>query len=266
MSSDGTADIRLCARPINLVHQPKSRHAVVCLHGYTGYPGELALQAKRLFESGFDVFVPRYPGHGTNGKDFMRTNREDWIGEAERVLVKAFSSYGDVSLVGHSMGGAIAVILARRHLVSKVVLYAPALSIQSLPFKLVSLLSLFIKRRPQPWQSDDRYPFFDERDESDDAFLGKEYWSWQYLRQIRQLGLIQREAVASLSETTADILVLTGEKDSVVDKRAGILVVELGAGKNNWVHLPKATHLIPYDIDEQTREEAVERTISWLSQ
>jgi hypothetical protein len=51
----------------------------------------------------------------------------------------------------------------------------------------------------------------------------------------------------------------------VVDKHAGKIVVELGSGKNNWVHLPLATHLIPYDIDENTREEAMQRTISWLS-
>lgn len=264
MENDTAIDIRLCARPITLVHEIKPDRAVVCLHGYAGYPGELALPAKRLYSHGFDVFVPRYPGHGTNGEDFMKTGRGDWIEEAERVLLEALSTYHSVSLVGHSMGGAIAVILAMRHPVDRVVLYAPALSIPALPFKLVSLLSVFMKRRAQPWQSDSRYPFFDERDESDDAFLGKEYWSWQYFKQLRQLGLIQREAVSALSQTSADILVLTGEKDAVVDKHAGKIVVELGSGKNNWVHLPLATHLIPYDIDENTREEAMQRTISWL--
>lgn len=265
MANDETVAIRKCAMPITLVHEPKSDRAVVCLHGYAGYPGELALPAKRLFSQGFDVFVPRYPGHGTNGDDFIKTGREEWIGEAEKTLVTALSAYGNVSLVGHSMGGAIAVILAQRHAVEKMVLYAPALSIPALPFNLVSLLSIFIKRRKQPWQPDARYRFFDERDESDDAYLGKEYWSWLYPRQLRQLGCIQREAISALTETTADILVMTGEKDAVVDKSAGSMVVELGGGKNNWVHLPEATHLIPYDIDDKTREEAMQRTISWLS-
>ena len=259
-------EVRACARPILAVHEEASDRAVVCLHGYMGYPGELALPAQRLYEAGFDVFVPRYPGHGTNGRDFMGTTRNDWIGEAERAVVDAMGAYGEVFLVGHSMGGAIATILSKRYGIRRTVLYAPALLIPSLPFTLVSIVSLFIKRRPQPWQSDPRYPFFDDRDPDDDAFLGKEYWSWLYPKQIRQLELLRREAVSLLQETSTDMLVITGGQDQVVHKDVGHLVVDTGSGTNEWLHLEQATHLIPYDIDQEARETAMERTIWWLSQ
>lgn len=265
MYSDEHAKVRMCARPIKLIHDPPSERAVVCLHGYTGYPGELALPAKRLHEAGFDVFVPRYPGHGTDADDFLRTGRNDWIGEAQRVLVEAMENYREISLIGHSMGGAIALILAERFGINRVVLYAPALSIPSLPLGLISILGLFVKRRPQKWQPDDRYPFFDDRDASDDAYLGEQYWSWLYPRQLRQLGLIMRESLKALSASETDILVMTGGEDVVVDRQVGTMVLEMGNGQNNWIHLEKGTHLIPYDIDEGTREEAMERTVSWLS-
>ena len=258
--------VRKCAQPIELLHTEKAERAVVCLHGYTDYPGELALPSQQLFAAGFDVFVPRYPGHGTDAEDFLSTDRKDWIGEAEKSLIAAKGNYRDVYLIGQSMGGAIAVVLAERYSIAKAVLYAPALSIPSLPFTLMTLISPFVKRRAQPWQSDTRYPFFDDRDPDDDAYLGKEYWSWMYPKQLRQLGLIQREALAVLPACSTDILVLTGAKDTVVDEEAGKLVLAYGTGKNNWVHMPEATHLIPYDIDAKTRDEAMQRTVSWLNQ
>ena len=257
--------VRKCARPITLVHEPKATKAILCLHGYSGYPGELALPAKRLFEAGFDVYVPRYPGHGTDGEDFLSTGANDWIGKAESMLRELNGQYAQVSLVGHSMGGAIAVILAKRYAIKSLVLYAPALLIPALSHGLISMLSLFVKKRPQVWNRDPRYGFFDERDPDDDLYLGSQYWSWLYPRQLRQLSLIRREAEQALAETTADILVLTGENDTTVSQDVGILVIEKGLGNNNWVHMPKATHLIPYDIDTATREEAMERTVSWLS-
>lgn len=265
MNNDTQSVVRTCARPISLIHNPPSERAVVCLHGYKGYPGELALPAKRLYEAGFDVFVPRYPGHGTDAKDFLQTGKNDWIDEAQRVLIEAKDSYSEVSLIGHSMGGAIALILAERFHIHKVVLYAPALSIPSLPLGLVSILGLFVKKRRQRWQADDRYPFFDDRDASDDAYLGEAYWSWLFPRQLRQLGLLMREALKALTGSESDILVMTGGEDTVVDRQVGTMVLEMGNGRNNWIHLEKGTHLIPYDIDEGTREEAMERTVSWLS-
>ena len=257
-------NVRSCARPITLSHTEKSDHAVLCLHGYAGYPGELALPAKRLFEAGFDVHVPRLEGHGTSGEDFMRTSWRDWLGDAEKAYRELAQSYRNVALVGHSMGGALAVILASRHRCTPVVLYAPALSVPALNHAAVTLLSLFIRKRATPWEPDPRYRFFDERDENDDTYLGAEYWSWLYFRQLRSLSIIRNMAVRALAHTSSDILVLTGELDRTVGTECGPMVLELGGGRNNWVNLPECTHLIPYDIDDGNREEARRRTVEWM--
>ena len=265
MKDQARQPVRRCAQPIELVHTDASSRAVVCLHGFTGYPGELALPAKRLYEAGFDVFVPRYPGHGTNGKDFLRSRGADWIGEAKRQIESIQSKYQSISLVGHSMGGAIAVLMASLYPIDRMVLYAPALVLPTLPVKTVKCLSFVIKRKRKEWHSDPSYPFFDDRDEDDDAFLGSEYWSWIYPKQIAELSDISKQAVAALESITSNILVFTGQEDTVIPQAAGTLVLDRAKGQNNWIHLPKATHLIPYDRDEATREEAMERTVLWIS-
>jgi carboxylesterase len=257
--------IRTCAQPIERVHEVPAKHAVVCLHGYTGYPGELALPAELLFRSGYDVFVPRYPGHGTSGSDFLTTGKRDWVGAAEDTVRWACNTYTRVSLIGHSMGGAIAIILARQFSIEQVVLYAPALKIPGLSLAKVTFLGIFIPRLRQSWQPDPRYHFFDERDDDDDSYLGSEYWSYVYPRQLRQLELIRREALQQLPETTSNILVITGGEDATVPKEVGQVIVDVGGGENRWIHLEKATHMIPYDYHESTREQAMEETLTWLN-
>ena len=256
--------IRTCAQPITLVHEPPCTGAVVCLHGYSGYPGELALVASALYDARFDVFVPRYPGHGTSGDDFIRTGRNDWIAEAERTVRDVSERYAQVSLVGHSMGGAIAVLLASTYAIKRVVLYAPALLVQGLSLPLVTLMGLFHTKKRRPWQPDERYRFYDVRDPDDDAYLGSEYWSWYHPRQLRHLELLRRAACTALGKTSADILVITGGEDATVPKEVGNMVLELGGGRNRWIHLDKATHMIPYDIDDQSRDEAMTKSVEWL--
>ncbi len=257
--------IRRCAQPIELVGKPRSKKAVVALHGYTGYPGELALPAQELHKGGFDIFVPRYPGHGTSGQDFLSTRRGDWIGEGERALVEALQSYAEVSLIGHSMGGAIAVILAERYSIERLVLYAPALMLRAIPRFLLQIMAPFIKRKKIKWSQDERYPFFDERDEGDDAYLGSEYWSYLYPRQVLELVKIMESSQEALKGVKGDILVVTGGLDEAVPQDVGPLVIGAGEGRNQWLHLPEATHLIPYDYDEKSRSQAMSQTVAWLT-
>lgn len=257
--------VRKCALPITLTHTPKSEHAILALHGYGGYPGELALPAKVLFEAGYDLFVIRHPGHGTNGEDFSTTNRKMWCDNARDTIKTLQKTYSKISLIGHSMGGALALILGTEFSISKMVLYAPALIVNRLNLPLLRITSLFVKKRKIAWQSDPRYHFFDERDSDDDQFLGEQYWSTLHMKQLVELGLLVKEAQRALRKNSSDILVFTGELDTQVPKEVGQQIIEIGEGRNNWLHLERATHLIPYDIDEESRTRAMKKTVEWFT-
>ncbi len=260
--------VRKCATEIALVHQGKSEHAVLCLHGFTGYPGELALIAKLLYDSGFDVFVPRYPGHGSSGEDFMNSDSSMWVQKALDSYRALEGTYKSISLIGHSMGGLIALKVALEvKNASKIVLYAPALLLNKpIPTVLLSLLLLFKKRKKVEWKKDPNYPFFDERDKGDDEYLGKEYWSYIYYRQTLELEKLRKEVLSKIDEIDNEILVFTGGLDTTVDKRVGALIEHGTKGKENrWIDLPNATHLIPYDKDAASRDFAMQETLVFLT-
>ncbi len=259
--------VRKCAQPISLVHEPSSQYAVIGFHGFSGYPGELALIAKLLYESGYDVFVPRYPGHGTDGEDFASTDASMWFESAKAQYEAIQGTYKSISVVGHSMGGLIALKIASLYEIKSMVLYAPALLLKKkIPINLFSFLSFFSKRKAVAWERDSRFPFFDERDEDDDQFLGKEYWSYLYYKQIVELEKLRKEVLQLIGSVDSRILVFTGGEDETVDQRVGELLTNGTKGEaNRWIHLPKATHLIPYDKDEVSRELAMSESIIFLT-
>ena len=260
-----TAPVRTCARPWAMLHQEKPRGAVLLYHGYGGYPGELIRPGTDLFAAGLDVYCPRLSGHGTSGKDFAKSRAEDWVGVAYDAYDFLKGEYEELSIVGHSMGGAIATTIGAAFAVKRLVLLAPALLIPSIPVAQIRILRHFIKRRRVAWVQDPEYHFYYEGDEDDDAYLGSQYWSWAYLEQIWQLERVRRQAVSVVEELVADTLAISGGKDEVVDPAASLLVTSKPLGSNSHLNLPKAGHYLPYDKDRGCQDEAMEATVKWLA-
>lgn len=258
--------VRACARPWRMCHSPEASHAVLCLHGYAGYPGELIRPGIDLYDAGLDVYCVRYPGHGTSGADFQASTREDWIGTAYDACKDLCSRYQEVSLVGHSMGGAVAVLLAGAFGIKRMVLLSPALILPAMSMWKLRLAKLLKGGKPigQPWQADPEYRFFYEGAPDDDAYLGAQYWSWLYPDQLIEMEKLRRMAVACLDHLQTDTLVMVGDKDAMVSPQVADLVLERGKGVNQKMVLENCTHFIPYDKDAVARDRAMEETVRWL--
>lgn len=256
------------SRPFTLTHNEKSDRAVLLIHGFTGYPGELVRPAEDLYEKGFDVFVPRLPGHGTTGKDFIHSKKEDWISVAENALVSLLKEYDSVSVVGHSMGGAIAAILLSRHSeIKSGVLCCPGIKLLSINDKLIktlSFLSRFVKRLKQKWQSDPRYNMHYEDAPNDDSYLGSEYWSYAYPKQILSLCDIASEAREGLGRIKSPTLIIGAEKDVLTDPMSIYEIAKTIGDRAEEVMVKDATHYIYYDISKAAEDRAVEETVSFL--
>ena len=95
-------------------HAPPGAPTVVMLHGYTGSKENWYPLAQRL-RGRYRLLVPDLPGWG----DSERRAGEDYgfAAQAERVhaFVQARAPGAPVVLLGHSMGGGIAVVEAARH-------------------------------------------------------------------------------------------------------------------------------------------------------
>lgn len=105
----------------------RARIGVIVVHGFTGNPIGTRPLGQELAAAGYTVEVALLPGHGTSHHDLARTRYADWYGAVEDLAEELHGRCAAVVIIGHSMGGTLALDLAacRQELVDAVVVINP---------------------------------------------------------------------------------------------------------------------------------------------
>jgi len=259
------APVARAARAFKMVHPEKAKIAILGCHGFTGYPGELARPAKDLYEAGFDVFVPRYPGHGTSGEDFIKTDRHMWLGAATDCCKDLQKEYDKVYIIGHSMGGLIASIIATEEKLDRAVLFAPAFALLG-PIWATPIIKIFRKKIKTKWTPNTEFPAYYEGPKDVDQAIGNDYWAYNYPREANELRKLKNEAKKIIKNMDCNVLTFIGSKDEAVTPEACTIVARANQGISISRYLEGATHLIQYDICEESREEAITLCVKWFQE
>lgn len=125
-----TADAKLPAlrRSFYLPARGRIRGSVLVLHGFSACPYEVRELGRFLQGRGYRVLAPRLAGHGIGTDAFNAKGRADWLADAEAAFDELRSPGEKLDVIGHSMGGILATLVAARHgaQVRRLVLGAPA--------------------------------------------------------------------------------------------------------------------------------------------
>ncbi len=256
-------------RSFSMTHEEKSSVAVLLVHGYAGYPGELVRPSRDLYALGYDIFVPRLPGAGTCGDDFSHSRRDDWVGVAVNALSDLNERYSHVYLLGHSMGASVALVAASRVGAERIVLASPAVGYPGMkspkPLWQIYLFSLFRKRIPTPWHHQSEYVMYYENAPEDDDYLGGEYWSWVYMRELYELYKLMEEAEKVQKSISVPILAISAGKDQITGEKPAQFIASSAKSGRKHIHIPECTHFLFYDPDKSGEEKAVNAVIDFLS-
>jgi hypothetical protein len=122
--------LSLYSVPANIA--PVKKHAVV-VHGFNVKPTIMEPAIKFLTDSGIPTILVALPGH----RPGTTMNYKDWRASVKLGLEKAqtFADDGEVILLGHSLGGALAsleAVFGETKIATKMVLLAPANGLASL--------------------------------------------------------------------------------------------------------------------------------------
>ncbi len=228
--------------------------AVMIVHGFTGITGELRYAAERLWERGYTVSLPRLPGHGTWGEDFLRTGRRDWLRRVEDEFQDLSCRYRRVHLTGLSMGALLVLLLASRYDTGKLVLAAPAITNTDRSIRFAPFLRHF--RRVLP----DRDYVFSGPPEY--ASVAREYWGRKWVGPAAELYRLQREARGCLPSVRADTLVIVSRADDTVPLEAADIIGD-GIGSTNVrrVVLETSGHVV---LNDSERDTALDEIIRFL--
>jgi carboxylesterase len=227
------------------------------IHGFTGTPRDLAGLGEALQGHGLTVHIPRLPGHGTNSRDFLESGWRDWLRCSTDAYADLRTRCARVHLVGFSLGGLIAVLLAARFAVERLVLLAPALQTTNPLLPLTPLLGMVVSRVPWPLTGTP------DTDDEDTAVLTREYWRWRYPAQAASLLRLKRMARRSLPRVTADTLTLAGALDrSVPVSVLELIEARLGSQRKTHVVIEGGAHRL---LSGETAPRVVETVVGWLT-
>ncbi|MBM3271096.1 MAG: alpha/beta hydrolase [Candidatus Sericytochromatia bacterium] len=129
------SESRLLAHPT-----PPPKGTIVMLHGFSAGTWQFEDMAKAAFESGYNVYVPRLPGHGfkvpSGDEDATKLldsrNWRDYHAYAEDIYAQVKALGGPIRLTGLSGGANVALDMVVHHPdIKGAVLYAPFLAPRS---------------------------------------------------------------------------------------------------------------------------------------
>lgn len=126
---------------------------VLLLHGFAGSIDDLRPLAEALHADGYSVMGARLAGHGATEDDLNASTAEDWLASARLALHSLASRVDKVVVAGESMGGLVALRLAREcPAVKGAVLLAPPFRLRQEGLRrLASRMLPGMVRWKKPW-------------------------------------------------------------------------------------------------------------------
>lgn len=235
------------------------RTGVVVVHGFTASPITTRPLGQRLAAAGYTVEVPVLPGHGTSVRDLATTRYEDWFGAVDRVTRHVAERCDRVVVVGHSMGGTIALDLAARGsapvdalvAINPQVLEPPGLLARAAP--LLQHVVRGVPRRLAGLPADDL------------ALQGVSEHAYGTVpsRAARSLLAELPRVRAQLLDVTVPLLVVRSRVDHTVDPANALAVLDLvGSGSLRQLVCERSYHVPQLDHDRELVEDAVLRFLA----
>lgn len=252
-------------RPAPLDLGEAGRPGVLLVHGFASAPTDFGALPWALEEAGLRVAAPLLPGHGTDPADVDAVSAEDLAECVREAYAKLRSESEWVAVVGFSMGGALALQLARdaERPPDALVLAAPYFRIAHkwyyvLPAKTWNaLLSPVLPYAPR---SEFMIPI--NRKEGAKELFIYDAISTRFVKQLVRIG----EDITSRppERVPEDTLLIRGIEDSAASVSAMEKMADrLGLPDNARKVLPHSNHPIFVDHD---REGAVQCVVDFMKE
>ena len=234
---------------------------VLCLHGMTGTPFEIRTVGEALGASGYSVEVPLLAGHGGSLRDLAVTQWPDWLASAERAMDQVCRNVGGrpIAIVGFSMGGLLALRLARLYPERVAALVIMAAPLRMRPFQtrgVRALCRLPVDFRSYPLVCIPKLKGSDVSDpEMRDANPSLRAFPISAVTSLFQLMDTVR---ADLPNVRAPTLVIHGRQDHTVPMEDSLeLTGSLGSEIIERLWLERSFHIVTLDVERSAVSSAI---------
>ena len=254
-----------------------SGSAVLLVHGFAGSRRDFNDLGERLQAEGHPVRLLRLPGHGTQPQDFASVTPEQLREHVAAEHAALAATYDRVDLVGFSMGGALATLLAAEPTPRRAGEAGDPGGIAGRPGRLVLIAPYFavtphwyyglapetwhrLLRPLLPYAVKSRYFVKLNRRENVDQLLTYQVVPAAAVDTALALGAAAADP-ATLARVRAPVLVLHGAGDDAADPVASrrALNAMAGATARRYVSYPRSNHILLWDYDQLAAEDEILR-------
>jgi len=227
---------------------------VLMLHGFPSNPGYFDPVESSLKTLGLPSRIPRLRGLGAESPEALRgVTWHDWLADAESALVDLQAESGKVIVIGYSMGGALALMLASKHGngLDSVILVAAGVQLTSplAPGKPFNFLVPLVSRLLKKW---DFIP-----DETDHY---RKNYTWAPMGAVVSVLDLSKVVRTRLPEVKVPALLLQGRKDNMVAPESMDMIyngISTPAESKRRVWFEKNGHDMFYDCERDAIIDAI---------
>jgi carboxylesterase len=240
----------------------KHELGILILHGFASSLDSISILERPLKLLNLPVRMPILHGHGAESPSALHgITWRDWVCDAETSLRALTNEADKVIVIGHGMGGLLALILAAncRDYVDSLILAAPSIELptQMMTRMRLQVLSPIIQNTFPRWSLPPNY--VDKKQRKSDTNY---HWApMDAIRSFLELGKVTR---GRLSEVKAPTLILQCRRDDTISE-AGPEIVLAGiatpAAQKRIHWFDKCGHEIFRDCE---REAAVEVIVDYV--
>lgn len=228
------------------------------VHGFTASPQEVHWLGQYLHQQGYTVHGPRLAGHGTSLQDMAGATWREWYADVLAGYALLCARCSRVFVLGLSMGGDLALMLAAREPVDGVVAMS-ALNRLSLGWRRPllwaygSIGGTLSKHLPPPDQDPLMLAVLAGQRARGEKPIGRVCYPRRPARSVLQLNALLRQMREGLRDVTAPVLLI----NSLIDDLAPYEHMQrnfdqIGSLDKQMIVLEDSDHVITQDRDRET--------------
>ena len=238
---------------VNLTRQPII--GVLLVHGFNGSRNDMVELEEYLEAHGMLTVNMLLPGHGMrNVRDLMVLGWDDWARAVRSELHKLKERCDMAFLVGHSMGGSLALHIAAHEEVAGIIVMCAPIFIHPLLKPFISTMKFITPMLPTIYE--------DVRDREARRRYKSGYYRWTPVRPIESMLKFLPQLRAELPQVAAPALIMISLHDHVVPPRDGREIYRLiGSQEKYLVTFHRSYHIVMKDHD---RDEVLSKTGAFI--
>lgn len=227
---------------------------ILLIHGLNGSRRDMDELEQLLQVQGLETHNILLPGHGTHVRDLLPLGWTDWSKAVQTELQQFKRRCKRIFLIGHSLGGALALHTAVHEEIAGVITMCAPLHMYPWTKPMVGLMKYFTPVLPTI------------REDVHDAEARRRYtrdvYRWTPMRPVESMLEFLPHLRAELPQMTTPALIMTSIYDHVVPARDGREIYRLiGSQEKYLVTFHRSYHVLMKDHD---REEVFAKTLAFI--